>query len=157
MKLYVKQPIEAASFDQTDGTKWYRITKEQLLKYNLWRSNVWIKERISQYPLDEVLNLDSLEGSIVEEDQLYLMVSDFDDIEVNGEMINPLDAIEEFGLKGLENYIVQEAPVDVVHSIIDSDISWRGIDINQFAKDLLDDYDLKLVAQDAEEIGLISL
>lgn len=154
MKILAKDIIQTAD---TGGTVWYRITKDQIIENSLWGDNVWIKSRLDQYPLYAALNLDSLEGSFATEDELYLMVSDYKSIIINGEEIEPEEVANIYDLEDIEEYINDNPTNQVMRSITDSDISWSGIDINEFAKDLLDEYSLEIIARDADDIGLIEL
>lgn len=154
MKILNKQPIQAA---QNSGTVWYKITKEQIIENSLWGKNVWIEARLDWYPLTEALDKEQLEGSFITEDILYLMVSDYHTIIINGEEVEPEEVASEFELDDIADYINESPDAKVIENITDSDISWVGIDINEFAKDLLDFESLSKVAEDAADIGLIEL
>ena len=109
------------------------------------------------YPLHSCLNLDSLEGSLATDDTLYFLVSDYKTITVNGEEIEPEEVPTYYDIKDIETYINTKPTPDIIKKITDSDLNWSSIDVDEFAKDLLDEYTLENIAKDAEEIGLISL
>ena len=154
MKILARQSIEAA---QNSGTVWYKITKDQIIEGSLWGKNSWIKARIEWYPLSESLNLQQLDGSFILDDTLYLMVSDYLPIIVRGQEIEPDEVVDQFELDDISEYINDNPGNEILRNITDSDISWDGIDIEEFAKELLDFESLSKIAEDADEIGLIEL
>lgn len=152
MKILAREYIKSA---EEPGSIWYKITREDLLNNMLWKDNVWISERLKYYPLDDAINIEDLDGSYATEDTLYFLVTDYSPIIIDGEEIEPEEALEEYSLKDIENYINDNPPKDIIQRITDSDISWAGIDIDTFAKDLLDIESFSKVVEDAQDIDLI--
>ena len=152
MKILAREYIKSA---EEPGSIWYKITREDLLNNMLWKDNVWISERLKYYPLDDSINIEDLDGSYATEDTLYFLVTDYSPIIIDGEEIEPEEALEEYSLKDIENYINDNPPKDIIQRITDSDISWAGIDIDTCAKDLLDIESFSKVVEDAQDIDLI--
>lgn len=159
LKILAKTKIQAA---QDSGTTWYLITKEDILEKSLWGRNIWVQERIKQWPLSQALDLDNLTGSFCFDDEIYLLVTDHKPITLNGiegREFNPEDVVDEVDndINYIEGYINDNPDDSIIQRITDSDISWAGLDIDGFAKSLLDIETFEVVAQDAAELGLIDI
>ena len=151
----VRIPIKAAIDDQP--TKFYKISKDNLIENSLWSDNVWFQLRIRNFDLEDALRLDSLEGSFVYEDDLYFMVSDYKAVEIDGREVEPEYLSSEFDFDQLEQFIDFNPSKDIIRKITDLDINWKDLNVDEAAKSLIDDYGLAKVAEDAQEVGLIEL
>lgn len=66
----------------------------------------------------EAIDLEhNLFGSYIDGNTIYFCDTDGEDIEVNGQMFNPEDAMEEFGPEVLESYI-QDATPEIIRRFI---------------------------------------
>ena len=122
-----------AADENTSGTTFYIVTKDQIENNISPKNNIWIKYRLRDYPLEESLNLDYLDGS------------------------NPEEALFQYSLEDLATYISEDTPNSVLKTFTENEISWKDIDISEFAKELLETDSLEDVARDAESIGLINI
>lgn len=146
-----------AADENTSGTTFYIVTKDQIENNISPKNNIWIKYRLRDYPLEESLNLDYLDGSRVIDDILYYCDTNYEEITVNGEQVNPEEALFQYSLEDLATYISEDTPNSVLKTFTENEISWKDIDISEFAKELLETDSLEDVARDAESIGLINI
>lgn len=138
---------------------WYKLSIDDILNNSHWGNNIWVKKRLEDYPLEEALRLNLLDGSFVKNEYLYYLKTDYTPIEIMGEEIDPLDVMYEeriINSKEFKEYVENDPTIAI--EITDSEISWEDININEFAIKLLEEgYTLAEVAQDANALFLIDL
>ena len=139
------------------GTKFYVITNEMILENSPWANNCWFNWVLTNYTLDDILDLDYLDGSEVIDDDLYLCVTNYDPIFVGNEEVDPLDALNDFSLEQLRNEgLIDDNPSpEIIRKITDSEINWMAIDIDSTAQEMLNYDTLAKVAYDAIDLNLI--
>ena len=153
----MKRLRKITAADENLGTTFYVITKDEIEKNITPKNNIWIQSRLNDYPLEDALNLDYLDGSKVIDGVLYYCDTDYKEITVNGEEVNPEEALDNFSIKELASYISDNAPSSILNTFTENEISWEDVNISEFARDLLETNNLEEVAKDAEEIDLISI
>ena len=136
-------------------TTFYRITKGDILNKTVIKDNIWARYIIQNYDLEEVLDLEYLNGSAVIDDCLYICDSDYSDIEVNGKSVNPDEALDLFTLDELSDYISFDPPENIVRRVTLKEIFWKGLNIKEIAKELLNKYEFSELARDGKELGLV--
>lgn len=140
-------------------TKWYKITRDQLMRGMTDHDNIWVQEVLSSNePLQDLINVDSgLYGSFVENDALYYLVTNDDYIVIgDDETVDPEDAYEEYGFNALSGYIVDDAPNSIVSKISGNDFAWNTFDIEEIAKSLLDVESFQEVVDGADDLNIIT-
>lgn len=140
-------------------TKWYKITRDQLMRGMTDHDNIWVQEVLSSNePLQNLINVDSgLYGSFVENDSLYYLVTNDDYISIgDDETVEPEDAYEEYGFNALSGYIVDDTPNSIVSKISGEDFAWNTFDIEEIAKSLLDVESFQEVVDGADDINIIT-
>lgn len=129
-----KDIIQAESEPSFDGvgTTFYPISAERLLKA-LDRS----KKKLNKFFVDilrytdlSALNLDSFYGSQIDEvnNIFYLCVTDGKPIEVNGEEVDPAEALDKYSIEDLSQYTKQP----------DDDIILKNISVYDLNQDVFD-------------------
>lgn len=105
MKLY--RSINAAEKPAKHaGTTFYSATVDNIINaYGDVTLNAWIRQAFIERGLDAIDYDNNLYGSAVIDDVLYICVTDGYDIEVNGEGVNPEEALSEYTPKELSDYI----------------------------------------------------
>lgn len=139
-------------------TKWYKITRDQLMRGMTDHDNIWVQEVLSSNePLQDILNFDSdLYGSFVEDDSLYYLVTNDDYIIIgDDETVVPEDAYEDYGFNALSGYIVNDEPNSIVSQISGDDFAWNTFDIEEIAKSLLDVESFQEVVDSADDLNII--
>lgn len=146
MKIY----IHAAEDTKSSGTTFYKITLDKL-KSVLGGDNVWIDELIEKKGFDFLP--ERLYGSETIDGDFYLCVTDGEDIEVNGEMVDPETALTEYSLSDLSEYI-KDATNKIIEDNIDIDeLQFTEKDINDWAVDMIRrGIDFTEMVEDYEEI-----
>lgn len=119
------QPIMSARNDTLPdtGTVWYKasyIKIKNALGDAIPDVNPWISIYFDRENFKSIDFNHNLWGSFVEGDDLYICVTDGYDIEINGEMVDPEQAYELYGLKALSDYI-QPATDQIITSKITDD------------------------------------
>ena len=134
-KSDIKAAIHRA---KQSGTTYYRITLEDIQENE--DMNVWVKKSFDERGWDAIDFSNKLYGSKVIGNKLYLCVTDGYDINVDGKNINPEEALDEYAIDDLQDYIK-----DKDDDIIDRYITTYEIfepDFNEWAVDILTTYDL---------------
>lgn len=140
-------------------TKWYKITRDQLMRGMTDHDNIWVQEVLSSNePLQDLINVDSvLYGSFIENDSLYYLVTNDDYIVIgDDETVIPEDAYNDYGFNALSGYIVNDAPDNIVSQISGDDFSWNTFDIEAIAKSLLDVESFQDVVDGADDLNIIT-
>lgn len=146
MKIY----IHAAKDTKSSGTTFYKITLDKL-KSVLGGGNVWIDELIEKKGFDFLP--ERLYGSEIINGDFYLCVTDGEDIEVKGEMVDPESALKEYSLSDLSDYI-KDATNKIIEDNIDIDeLQFTDKEINDWAVDMIRrGIDFTEMVEDYEEI-----
>lgn len=104
----IKYDAKMASVMQASsvlGTSYYKISLEDIIKsIDSNRVNLFLKYAMNMYGLSAI-NLDTLFGSKIIDNTLYLCVTNGQDIEVNGDLVDPENALENYTLEDLDTYI----------------------------------------------------
>lgn len=148
------QSVTAAS---NVGTTYYRATLDNVIQ-TLTRNdaNLFLLYLIEEYGFDALDFKKHMFGSAVveenNEDVLYICVTDGYEIEVDGEMIDPEEALENYAPIYLENHI-QDADDDIIMRNI-TPYELVDFDEDAVARGVLKTYDVsfKKVASDLQDI-----
>lgn len=103
------------------GTTFYTVTLEQL-KEAFSNDNVLIQGALQVQGWD-ALNLKTLFGSEIVDDILYLCITDGNEIEVEGKLINPEYMIEEYGVKSIQSLLQDSTPEIILKEITEYEIN----------------------------------
>lgn len=139
----------------SESTVWYQLSKSDLLNNMTDKENVWVEEAITENDLEDVFDLDSLDGSFVEDDRLYYLVTDEAEIEINGENVIPENAYKELGKDAISSYIKTGASSSIIRRITGEDIAWGKLNLEDMCKDLLDVESLQTIFDDARDLNII--
>lgn len=152
MKVFRKDDVETT--EEFGSTIFYTITESQLLKHYDNDENGIVRYVVSEEGFN-AFDLDRMYGSQVIGDVLYLCVTDFQDIEVNGEKIYPEDALDMYDVSALSAYI-QDGDDKIIDRYL-SKYELRPIDVNSVALDILDGgaTDFTDVVEWAKDLDLI--
>lgn len=105
MKLY-KKITAAESSGHSTGTTYYSATLDKIIKaYEGYNKNIWVWNAFKRYGFYAIDFDHNLYGSAVVDDTLYICVTNGQDIEVNGEYIDPEDAFDKYTPEDLADYI----------------------------------------------------
>lgn len=148
------QPITAAT---NSGTSVYKLTAQDIIENCNWGDNIWVQYILDAYPLDQALDLNSLEGSRVFGDTLYLLISDYKPVQINGKVVEPEELLFDSNFDAFESLISEPDKSIIARNITSMDFNWDILDIEESAKDLLDEYSLLEVALQADDVDLIKL
>ena len=130
----------------SESTVWYQLSKSDLLNNMTDKENVWVEEAITENDLEDVFDLDSLDG--------YL-VTDEAEIEINGENVIPENAYKELGKDAISSYIKTGASSSIIRRITGEDIAWGKLNLEDMCKDLLDVESLQTIFDDARDLNII--
>lgn len=139
----------------SESTVWYQLSKSDLLNNMTDKENVWVEEAITENDLEDVFDLDSLDGSFVEDDRLYYLVTDEAEIEINGENVIPENAYKELGKDAISSYIKTSASSSIIRRITGEDIAWGKLNLEDMCKDLLDVESLQTIFDDARDLNIV--
>lgn len=139
------------------GTVFYKITKDNLCKYNTYiNENSWAWLIVWDNDLKDSLLIDSLYGSAIIDDTLYFCVTDNETFMIGDEEVEPEFFIEDFDINIVEQYTTDDVPQYVYDMITDSDINTKSINIEKGAIALLQDgEDFQTIVNDAKDLGII--
>lgn len=131
MKIYIR----AAEDDRKSyGTTFYRITLDKL-KSVLGKDNIWIDALIEKDGFDCLPK--RLYGSKEIGDTFFLCVTDGEDIEVKGEMVDPESALDEYSLSDLSDYIKDATDKIIKDNIDPEEFEFNEREINDLAYDMI--------------------
>lgn len=153
MKKLLK-PVTAA---KGDSPIWFKLTQDAIIQGSIWGDNIWFRYILETYPLDEALNINSLEGSKVIDGALYYADTTEIEIDLNGETISIDEVLDKYEPEDLGSLIEENPDPSKAKAITSVDVNLNIIDVNSVARLLLREHDLTQVAVDAEDLGLISL
>lgn len=151
MKLLDKRPhsnsiINAAS---DPGTIFYRITEDQV--EDLDGDNLFIKEAFNMYGFN-AFDLSTLYGSIVEDNVLYLCKTDGQYITVEGEEVDPEEALSQYGVAACSSYIQDGTPDIIRRNLSGYELNKEYIDVDEIALSLLQaGHHFREIVEDADD------
>ena len=137
------------------GTTYYKATLDQVIDVYLGKyENVILSFLLGTLEWD-VLNFRSaLYGSDVIDDVLYICVTDGMPIDVNGEEVDPEEALQDYDISELSEYI-KPADSEIISKYV-TEYEFNPIDIDSVAVEMLEDgYSFQEIAQSAIKIDLI--
>ncbi len=106
MKIYRNSVDAAVSPAKNSGTTFYSASADDIIEaYGDVTLNVWVRKAFIERGLDAIDYDSNLFGSKVIDDVLYICVTDGQDIEVDGELVNPEEALEIYTPDELSKYI----------------------------------------------------
>lgn len=121
--------------DSNSNTTFYKITLNDL-KQAFSDENAWLLASITDLGF-RAIDIDSLIGSRVIDNVLYLCVTNGVDIDVNGELADPEDALFQYNLDDLSEYI-EDATDDIILDNID-EYNMKPPNYDSLASDLISD------------------
>lgn len=143
VEIASSKKIMAADLESI-GTTYYRISSDQILKaYSAKTEDPFIYYAIAEDGL-AAINLDTLVGSQIVDDELYICQSDGQNIIVDNTEVDPFVALEEYGVEACENYIEDVDSKFILDTITIYEIDRKSIiaHLNDAAADALDrEYD----------------
>ncbi|MCM1226122.1 MAG: hypothetical protein NC320_01695 [Clostridium sp.] len=138
MKVYKHRISAATNSAQGSGTTYYLVTFDQIQKFfNGEDSNVWIGKSFEELGWAAIDFDNNLFGSQIIGDDLYICVTDGKDIEVNGDLVNPEEALEICAPDDLSEYIKSASNGIIQRYITEYEIVMP--DFDNWAADLLED------------------
>lgn len=99
------------------GTTYYKATIDDVVDAIRDGSNLFVYYAMLALGFESIDLDHNLFGSYIDGNTIYLCDTDGEDIEVNGQMFDPEDAMEEFGPEALESYI-QDATPEIIRRFI---------------------------------------
>lgn len=163
-KMKIRKYIKADSTDtqiatkiSENGTIFYRIPLQDVIKYyDNPKRNIWVWKSFVEEGWNCINFDNSLFGSAVDGSDLYLCVTDGMEIDVDGNAVDPEQALEEYDLDELSDYILPGNDGIIRRYITDSEIKTPKFD--KWASDLIDDgYDFTSLVEDAMEFDDFSV
>lgn len=147
MKIY-KNITAAIKSAKNVGTTFYSVTADDIIEaYGDSTLNVWIRQAFVERGLDAIDYDNNLYGSKVIDDVLYICDTDGRDIEVNGNPTDPEDALDEYVVDELSEYI-EPASAEIIRRYI-TEYELKDPDFEGWAIDLLrDGYDFSKLVTD---------
>lgn len=142
-------PVTAAT---KSGTIFYKA-EFQTVKDVLSKVNVWIDYALRGEGFDAIDFKRGMFGSAVIDNILYICQTDGQELNINGTLVDPEEALEKCNIEDLADYI-EDATDDIIKSnITEYEIQFNNI--TALALDMLNDgYEFKEIYEAAEEIGL---
>lgn len=134
MKIY-NHKDDGENLPDGSGTTFYTITEDQLLKHYDKAENLIVRNVVSDEGF-KAFDLDSMYGSKIIDDTLYLCVTDGMEITVNGNEVDPEFALEDYSISDLSKYI-KEGDDTIINRYV-SEYELKDIDLNKVAIDILD-------------------
>lgn len=99
------------------GTTYYKATIDDVVDAIRNDSNLFVYYAMLALGFESIDLDHNLFGSYIDGNTIYLCDTDGEDIEVNGQMFDPEDAMEELGPEALESYI-QDATPEIIRRFI---------------------------------------
>lgn len=99
------------------GTTYYKATIDDVVDAIRDGSNLFVYYAMLALGFESIDLDHNLFGSYIDGNTIYLCDTDGEDIEVNGQMFDPEDAMEELGPEALESYI-QDATPEIIRRFI---------------------------------------
>ena len=141
----------------TIGTTYYKLTPdfvEDEIRNDKF-SNLILLESFLLFGWD-AFDMDYLEdsGSLIIGDNLYLCITDGKDIYVDGVSVDPFDALQDFDLDELDEYIKDgdDPSLKLVHRYLTTDELNPDMDIEAVVESLLQNYRFVDILEDANDV-----
>lgn len=99
------------------GITYYKATIDDVVDAIRNDSNLFVYYAMLALGFESIDLDHNLFGSYIDGNTIYLCDTDGEDIEVNGQMFDPEDAMEELGPEALESYI-QDATPEIIRRFI---------------------------------------
>lgn len=138
------------------GTIFYKITEEQLKDFYADNKNIVLRYLVEAYGFDAFKTAD-MWGSYLDrsEDVIYYCRTDGQDIEVDGELVNPEQAFEDFPINALEPYIQDGTDSEIKSYFTEYELA-EDFDLDEVALDLLNDgYSFSTILKDMNKLDLL--
>lgn len=146
MKISCRNKIRNinAANDFQYGTTYYPVSLEQLIDTFDNTDDIWIKYALVLYGLNG-LDIEHMYGSETIGDTLYICDTDGEDIEVDGNLVNPETALSDYTTDQLEAYIQDPTDDDIKRLISDYELNIPSL--NEVAIEMLqDNIDIETIA-----------
>lgn len=111
MKIYIR-----ADSSESAKTTFYKVNLDDVISY-YENKNAWIYAAF-KYEGFDCLNIKDMYGSKIIDDTLYLCVTNGVDIDVNGESVDPEEALDKYSIDDLSEYI-KDATDKVIRDELD--------------------------------------
>lgn len=146
-----------SSTSRYSGTTFYKITEDQFESVLRDKdANLFIQEAFKMYGFSGI-NIDTLWGSIVENGYLYLCETDGQEITVGEGLVDPEEAIENFGIDMCSSYIQDASDEVVANHIFEYELS-DDVDLEDIGIQLLSSgYSIQNVFSNAYDLNLVDL
>lgn len=138
------------------GTQFVHATLDDVIRAlkNDHKSNeilIYLLERDGFYALDFDNNF---YGGYADDDNIYICITDGEDIEVEGELVYPEDAIDKFGVDAVADYTREATEHDITFRITGYEL--KPFSMEDVAIDMLNDgYSFNAICDAADDIGIL--
>lgn len=130
------RPVEAST-SESEGTVFYKCTADDIIKaFDGEDENCLILWAVNNYGVNGI-DISTLYGSFIHMNDLYLCVTDNEDIEVNGDMVDPEFAFDSYKFEYLEPYVKPVTDKILKKYITDYEVVNFGLD--KTIKGMIDD------------------
>ena len=119
--------MQKQNLDFQYGTAFYAVTEDQLKDYYKDEENGVIRYLVEEYGFD-VFDLEKLYGSATIDGVLYICDTDGVPIEVDGQEVDPEDALETFSIDELAYYIIDADDSIIKRYLTDHELAEFNID-----------------------------
>ena len=113
--------------DRSNGTTFYKCSLNDI-KENIYNRSSFTDWALTESKLNAI-DLDQLPGSDVIDNYLYLCITDFDDIEINGELVDPEEALATIEITQLADYIESGTPEIISSYLSEDNLVYYSIDV----------------------------
>ena len=138
------------------GTTYYKITLDEA-KSAYEDENSIVFGALNLYGWEAINVYRYLIGSEIVDNVLYLCVTDGNEIEADGELLDPEEAMAAVGPDYLQSYISSATPEIIIKQLTPYDLS-DDVDIDEVVLNLLEDgYSFYDIVKDAADAQLIEL
>lgn len=135
MKI-VKRPITAAA-KADQRTVWYEADLD-MVRNALRAENLILYGALETNGFDAIKDIDlNIPGSYIDDgtDRIYICVTDGSQVIVDGEEVDPDDAMEEYGPEELEGYILPATKQIIINKLTSYEIN--HYDLDSVVRDLM--------------------
>ncbi len=154
MKRQIKSSIAIQAAVDSTGTTFYEVTDEMLQDFYRDDKNIVLTYLVRNEGLDAFDTVETAIGSAMIDGVLYVCVTDGAEIDVNGELVDPEYALDEYSIEELSDYIVP-ADAEVLKRFV-SQYELRPVDLDDIAIELLNaGHSFSTIVQDAADLDLL--
>ena len=154
MKRQIKSSVAIQAAVDSAGTTFYEVTDEMLQDFYRDDKNIVLTYLVRNEGLDAFDTVETAVGSAMIDGILYVCVTDGAEIDVNGELVDPEYALDEYSLEELSDYIVP-ADDEVLKRFV-SQYELRPVDLDDIAIELLNaGHSFSTIVQDAADLDLL--